>query len=172
MVSKQVLMKNYQNKRHVIGIISVGRHLSAILNTCKYPAIKYTHFCIKTKMIKIMPFYFFNGHWSKNQIHEWNKQLIFFLYKIYSPCPQDRFTSMNIAYIYSYMYTLECIRNQGVFLIHSITVCSYPRHKLGCELRLPLRGPLALNGGEPRVCRLEFCTVRSLCAFAFSLYGK
>lgn len=62
MVSKQVLMKNYQNKRHVIGIISVGRHLSAILNTCKYPAIKYTHFCIKTKMIKIMPFYFFK--WS------------------------------------------------------------------------------------------------------------
>lgn len=52
MVSKQVLMKNYQNKRHLIGIISVGRHLSAILNTCKYPAIKYTHFCIKTKMIK------------------------------------------------------------------------------------------------------------------------
>lgn len=171
MVSKQVLMKNYQNKRHVIGIISVGRHLSAILNTCKYPAIKFTHFCIKTKMIKIMPFYFFNGHWSKNQIHEWNKQLIFFIYKIYSPCPQDRFTSMNIAYILVHVYVrmhskLRCFFNSF------ITVCSSPRHKLGCELRLPLRGPLALNGGEPRVCRLEFCTVRSLCAFAFSLYGK
>lgn len=116
MVSKQVLMKNYQNKRHVIGIISVGRHLSAILNTCKYPAIKYTHFCIKTKMIKIMPFYFFNGHWSKNQIHEWNKQLIFFLYKIYSPCPQDRFTSMNIAYILVHVHVrmhskLRCFFN-------------------------------------------------------------
>lgn len=59
MVSKQVLMKNYQNKRHVIGIISVGRHLSAILNTCKYPAIKYTHFCIKTKMIKNYAILFF-----------------------------------------------------------------------------------------------------------------
>lgn len=57
MVSKQVLMKNYQNKRHVIGIISVGRHLSAILNTCKYPAI--THFCIKTKMIKNYAILFF-----------------------------------------------------------------------------------------------------------------
>lgn len=172
MVSKQVLMKNYQNKRHVIGIISVGRHLSAILNTCKYPAIKYTHFCIKTKMIKIMPFYFFNGHWSKIQIHEWNKQLIFFFYIKYIPPARRTGSLVWILHIYSYMYTLECIRNQGVFLIHSITVCSSPRHKLGCELRLPLRGPLALNGGEPRVCRLEFCTVRSLCAFAFSLYGK
>lgn len=171
MVSKQVLMKNYQNKRHVIGIISVGRHLSAILNTCKYPAIKYTHFCIKTKMIKLCHFIFLMVIDQRikfmNGISSW-----FFFYIKYIPPARRTGSLVWILHIYSYMYTLECIRNQGVFLIHSITVCSYPRHKLGCELRLPLRGPLALNGGEPRVCRLEFCTVRSLCAFAFSLYGK
>lgn len=167
--NKQCRRIKDQNKLHVISIISVGRILSPISNTCK--SLKSgTHVLIKTTTTKndkntCIPFYFY-GHWLKKSIHGWNIKLILILksWKIYSPCPQDRFISKYC------IYTLVCIRNEVFF--HSITVRSSPQRKLGCELHLPLRGPLALNGEECQACRPEFYTVHSLCAFASSLYGK
>lgn len=111
--NKQCRRIKDQNKRHVISIISVGRILSPISNTCK--SLKSgTHVLIKTtttKNDKNIPFYFY-GHWLKKSINGWNIQLILILksWKIYSPCPQDRFTSKYC------IYTLVCIRNEGFFL--------------------------------------------------------